>query len=332
MSTPPSDALLIAYLKNVLAQINFYFGMFIFTFGIVGNILNILILSQRSLRKNPCVIIFLGSSIVGIIAIVSGLVSRVLSGVTADLSATVNWICKLRGFILFSSRAATFWLIMFASVDRWFLSSTNALRRQMSSMKNSLRGIGIITIISTIIHSQLFYCYEANRVGTPLQCFTKNTPCRLMNDLTFAIITILIPLIFLILFGLMTISNVRQTRGRVESAVLTIATFTTRGVTTQRRSKKADQHLFKMIFAQSVCFGSFTLPLAIDKLYGTLTKDIQKSALQTTIEDFIYQIVLISTYFPMGMPFYINTLSGGSVFRKATFNLKKRIIRKLMCK
>ncbi|CAF3202283.1 unnamed protein product [Rotaria socialis] len=331
MSTPPSDALLIAYLNNVLAQINFYFGMFIFTFGIAGNILNILILSQRPLRTNSCAIIFFGSSTAGIIAIVSGLVSRVLSGVTTDLSATVNWICRLRGFIIFSSRAVTFWLIMFASVDRWLLSSTNALRRQLSSMKNSLRGIGIITIISIIIHSQLFYCYEANLVDTPLQCFTKNIPCRLMNDLTFAIITILIPLIFIILFGLMTISNMRLTRIRVEPTAVAIANVATQKISTRKSSKKIDHRLFRMLFVQSVCLGLFTLPLAIEKLYATLTMDMQKSALQTTIENFIYQVALINTFFAVGMPFYVNILAGGSIYRNGLFSLKNKIVRKLMC-
>ncbi len=61
----------------------------------MGNVLNILILSQRSLRSNPCVIIFFASSVAGIIAILSGLISRVLSGVITDLSSTINWICKV---------------------------------------------------------------------------------------------------------------------------------------------------------------------------------------------------------------------------------------------
>ncbi|CAF2115784.1 unnamed protein product [Rotaria magnacalcarata] len=331
MSTTSSDALLIAYLTKVLAQINFYFGMFIFTFGIVGNILNILILSQRPLRTNSCAIIFFGSSTAGIIAIVSGLVSRVLSGVTTDLSATVSWICKVRAFILLASRAATFWLIMFASVDRWLLSSMNALRRQMSSMKNSLRGIGIITIILTIIHSQIFYCYGTNLAGTPLKCYTKNISCRLMNDLTFAIITILVPLIFIILFGLMTISNMRLARSRVEPAAVTMANVTIQNISTRNRSKKIDQRLFRMLFVQSVCLGLFTLPLAIQRLYATLTINIPKSVLQTTIENFIYQVALINTFLAVGMPFYVNIFAGGSVYRKGLFSLKEQIVRKLIC-
>ncbi|CAF1457964.1 unnamed protein product [Rotaria sordida] len=332
MSTSSSDVVLIAYLKNTLAQINFYFGMFIFTFGIVGNILNILVLSQRSLRSNPCVIIFLGSSTAGIIAILSGLTSRVLSGVASDLSATVNWICKFRGFILFTSRAVTFWLIMLATVDRWLLSCLDVHRRHTSSMKNSLKGMTIITMISILIHSQLFYCYEANLIGTPLKCFTRNIECRLMNDLAFAIIAILVPLMCISIFGWMTISNMRQTRRRVGAMTITAMNFSKQTIHNRRQPKKTDRHLLIILYVQVILFGFFTLPLAIQKLYATLTMYISKSALQITIEDFIYQVALISTYFAMGMPFYVNTLTGGSVFRKAVLTLMKLIIQKIMCK
>ena len=130
--------------------------MFIFFFGILGNILNILVLSRRPLRSNPCVIHFLASATAGTIAILSGLTSRVFSVVTSDLSATFNWICKLRGFILFTSRAATFCLIMSATIDRWLLSSVDAHRRHLSSIKTSVRGITLVVIISILLHSQLF--------------------------------------------------------------------------------------------------------------------------------------------------------------------------------
>ncbi|CAF1159557.1 unnamed protein product [Adineta steineri] len=330
MSSSSSDIIFITNLKNILSQLNFYFGLFIFIFGIVGNTLNILILSQRTLRSNSCVIIFLASSTAGIIAILSGLTSRVISGVTVDLSATISWICKLRGFILYTSRAVTFWLIMLAAIDRWLLSCRDAHRRNMSSKSNSFRGIIIITILSILIHSQLFYCLEANLINTPLKCYTKNIECRLMNDLTFAIIVILLPLILILIFGWMTILNTRSTRNRVDP--MTIINQPIKISTTKKRSKKTDQRLLIMLFVQVIFLALFTLPLALQKLYATFTLNIPKSTLQMTIEDFIYQIALMCTYFATAMPFYINTLSGGYVFRKAMYTLKNSIIQIVICK
>jgi competence protein ComGC len=332
MASSASDTALIAHLQRCLSLINFYFGMFIFVFGIVGNLLNIIVLSQRSLRSNPCVTIFIASSAAGIVAILSGLTSRVLSGVAVDLSATVSWICKMRGFILFASRSATFWLIMLATFDRWLLSSMNVHRRHLSSMKNSLRGITLVIVVSIGCHCQLFYCYEANLVGTPLKCFMRNVECRLLNDLTFAIVAILLPLLLITVFGLMTISNMHETRGSVQP--LGVAVAIQSGQTTdiyarqQRRSKKTDQRLFGMLFVQVILLAFFTLPLAVQKLYATLTITIDKSPLRITVEDFIYQVALISTYFATGMPFYVNTLAGGSVFRKGIRTLKDSVVRK----
>ncbi|CAF1413225.1 unnamed protein product [Adineta steineri] len=332
MSSSSSDIILITNLKNILSQLNFYFGLFIFIFGIVGNTLNILILSQRTLRSNSCVIIFLASSTAGIIAILSGLTSRVISGVTVDLSATISWICKLRGFILYTSRAVTFWLIMLAAIDRWLLSCRDAHRRNMSSKSNSFRGIIIITILSILIHSQLFYCYEANLINTPLKCYTKNIECRLINDLAFAIIAILLPLILILIFGWMTILNTRSTKNRLEPMTMTTINQPIQISTTKKQSKKTDQRLLIMLFVQVIFLALFTLPLALQKLYATFTLNIPKSTLQMTIEDFIYQIALICTYFATAMPFYINTLSGGYVFRKAMYTLKNSIIQKVICK
>jgi hypothetical protein len=45
-----------------------------------------------------------------------------------------------------------------------------------------------------------------------------------------------------------------------------------------------------MLFVQIIFLAIFTLPLAIEKLYATLTMNIPKSPLQITIEDFM-QIV-----------------------------------------
>lgn len=331
-----SDTLLINNLRVVLAQLNFYFGMFIYAFGISGNLLNILILSQKQLRSNPCIMIFIASSIAGIVAIVSGLTSRVLSGVTTDLSATINWICKLRGFILFASRAATYWLIMLSTFDRWLLSSMDAHRRQLSSKKTSLRGIFLVVFVSIVFHSQLFYCYEANLVGTPLRCFTRNLPCRLLNDLIFSIIAVLCPLALILIFGLMTIYNLSKTRGRVGPATVTAPSNPRRKSSEhdrrQKRLKQLDHHLLLMVFVQVIFLALFTLPLSVHRLYATLTMNVSKSPLQSMIEEFIYQIALICTFLATGMPFYVNTLSGGSVFRKAIISLRDSILRKLSCR
>ncbi|CAF4160739.1 unnamed protein product, partial [Rotaria sordida] len=100
-----SDANLIATIYNVTLQVVRYFSIFIFLFGSIGNILNVLALSQRVFRSTPCAVFFLFSLVINFIAILSGLLSRILSGWGTDLTATNRFFCKLRGFVVNIARS-----------------------------------------------------------------------------------------------------------------------------------------------------------------------------------------------------------------------------------
>jgi hypothetical protein len=73
--------------------------------------------------------------------------------------------------------------------------------------------------------------------------------------------------------------------------------------------------------------------MVVQRLYVTLTMyGRNKPRYQRTIENFIYQISLLMTYIPAGMQFYVNTLSGGRVFRKALMDLFQWVIQKINCR
>jgi hypothetical protein len=334
ISSSTSDEKLSEHLTTIASQINFYVGILIFFFGILGNILNILILSQRPLRSNTCVMIFLASSITGIITILSGLTTRILSRWDADISNSSRWVCKLRNFAVYTFRSVTFWLIMLAAIDRWIVSSRNARFRHLSSAKTVLRCIFIILVFSIIVHCQVFYCYELNLTNTPIKCFNKDEKCRFANDLIFAIVTILLPLTLIAIFGSMTILKIRSNQRRIipVTAVSMIGPPTQIADHRQQRFKSTDRHLFIMLFIQVILLAFLTLPFAVQKLHATFTIDVKRTNLQTSIDTFIYQITLLMTYIATGMQFYVNTLSGGSAFRKATINLLQSIMRKIMCR
>jgi len=227
---------------------------------------------------------------------------------------------------------------MLATIDRWIVSSTNARFRYLSSKKNILRNIFLIILFSIIIHSHILYCFESNLTKTPLKCFNKDKKCRLVNDLIFAIVTILIPLISIVIFGWKTILNVRLSQTRVEpNTAVTIISHPSQAVEDHRRKRrrrleKTDNYLLIMLFIQAILFACLTLPVAIQKLYTTLTLNVDKSRLRHVIESLIYQVGLLLTYVVAGMQFYINTLSGGRVFRKVLIDLMRSIVQKIICR
>jgi hypothetical protein len=232
------------------------------------------------------------------------------------------------------SRTIAFWLIALASVDRWCSSCSQYQRRQFSSSRNAQRGAIVIIICSSLFYCQVFYCYDANLINAPLQCYGKTVLCRLITDLTYGVLTVIVPILIMSIFGTMTIMNIRKTY----SVVLLKRNILKRNARTltmmhsqHERWKKIDRYLRHVLFRQIILLSIFTLPQVIEKLFTTLTMNTPKSTLQVTIEMFIYNFVLLLTYAASGMPFYIYTLSGGSVFRTTFFNLCQSFYQQIMC-
>ncbi|CAF1233300.1 unnamed protein product [Rotaria sp. Silwood1] len=321
---------IIEFLNHATICLNRYLSIIIYLFGTIGNILNILILSQRKFRSNSCAFLFLISSIASLIAIISGLTNRVISGWTIDIAYTTTWLCKFRAMILFTSRMIALWLISFATIDRWLLSCVNIHRRQMRTLKNAQRCTIIIIICSILLNAPSIFCFEANLIETPVECYGKTAICRIYTDMLYACGSILIPSLIMTYFSMMIILNVRGTRRRIEIFHISI-----NHIRRQRRTKKKDRQLLIMLLVQVIFIVILTFPQAIQKLYSTITLtfyDSLKSTLQITIEEFIFNFVVNLTYLASGLPFYIYTLCGGNVYRNACCQLIKMFSRKITCR
>ena len=334
MSSDSSTNPLIITLNTISPDLNRYLSIGILVFGTIGNLLNCLALSQRTLRSNPCAFCFLTSSMASLITLISGVLVRLLAGFSADLTDTVNWLCKLRIFVLFNSRTIASWLIMLATFDRWLSSAIDVNRRQKSSLKNARRGVLIVIIFSSLAYAQIFYCYEANLTNSPLKCYGRTTWCRLLIDSEFTALSILLPSLLMFFFGVMTIVNLRHVAfRRVQPITITVGHHTG---TTQNggasRSKKRDHSLLLMLCVQVILLTLFSLPQAIQNLYANATRFEVRSPTYIAINNFIFNLFLLLTYVTNGMPFYIYTLTGGSVFRKALVHAIVNLSRKLICR
>jgi len=331
-----ADASLIASLSNVMAMLNRYFSIFIFIFGTIGNVLNFFVLGQPALRSNPCALLFLLSSFAHLSFIYSGLTTRMLSGWAADLTNTIGWLCKLRGFVLYTSRTVALWYIALATVDRWLSSHTNARYRQMSTLKNAYRSMIFILSLSVLLYAQIFYCYEANLINSPLACYGRTELCRIVTAMCDAFVTETMPLMFMMIFGMMTVSNVRQTQRRLQPVPTSTGGPANNGTSAapgrqQQRSKKTDRHLMVMLLFQVIVITVLTLPFTVLEIYSTLTATQSKTPLQAAIVNFAFNFALLFVYLNCGTPFYIYTLCGGSVFRSAILNVFKSAGRMMRC-
>jgi hypothetical protein len=316
-----SNTTLIISLNNISIELNRYFGIFIFLFGCIGNILNILVLSKRTLRFNPCALLFLASSICNLIGILSGLSPRILAGWNMDPTNTRQWLCKLRVMIAFPSRSGAYWFIMLAAIDRWLSSSAHVNLRRMSTIKNAERGIIIIILFSIILYIQAPICYDIRSSNFLLQCYGQTINCRISMDMTYGFITIGLPIVVMIAFSFKTILNIRRTRNRIQAMPMVVMNPSNRNIQPRRHRWRAEQHLLLMLITQIILFTLLAFPVAIQRIYFTLTLNNVKSDLQNAIENFIYNFVILLSFLANGIPFYIYTLTGGKIFRKALFDV-----------
>ena len=320
-----SNATLVMSLNNISNNLNQYLGIFIFLFGCIGNILNILVLSQRTFRSNPCALLFLASSISNLIGIIFGLTSRILAGWNLDPTNTLDWLCKLRVIVAFPARTAAYWFIMLAAVDRWLVSSVHARHRQLSTVRNARRGGMVVILFSIIVYIHAPICYEIAPNNFPLQCFGKTKLCRISVDLVYGLITIALPIILMGIFSFKAILNLRRMKKRIHPThIETIHESTGTRTTLGRRANTTDR-LFIMLSAQIILFTILTFPFAIQRIYATATMNNRKSDLQSAIENLVYSLLLLLNFLAHGIPFYIYTLTGGNVFRTALWNVVSRL-------
>ncbi|CAF1144701.1 unnamed protein product [Didymodactylos carnosus] len=310
---------LVLSLNTIATQLARYLSIFILICGTIGNMLNIIVFMQRSLRLNPCSIYFLSSSVSSLFALFSGLTTKILS--TYDLNpideSPVQ--CKIRNFLLYSTLTTSTWFIALASIDRYFISCQNVKRRQLSNLKNTYYLVGILTVLTMLIYGEIFYCFGANlsTPPSPLPCYSKNYPCRLYNDLTFAIIFVLIPCFIMSLFGYLTILNVRKLN-RLVDTTLSIQNDT-------KRMKRPDRQLIQMLLVQVVLTTMLGLPVAIQRLYATFTIYLVKTQLQLSIENFALQLLLLFTFISMSIPFYLYLLTS-TLFRQTFMGLFRKYL------
>jgi hypothetical protein len=323
-----SDENMIASLNNATIQLNRYLAIIIYLFGTIGNILNILILSQRTLRSSSCAFIFLISSIACLISIIFGLTNRIVATWTDDLTNTIDWLCQFRSVILFTARMIALWSITLATFDRWLLSCIDIRRREMCTLKNARRGIILIIIFSILLNTPIIFCYQANLLNTPVPCYGKTSICRIYTDMMYACGTILISALLMTYFSIKIILNVHQTRRRVVAINISINN------PRPQRTKKKDRQLLIMLLVQVIFIVILTFPQAILKLYSTFQLNFDatlKSSLQIAIENFLFNFVVLLTYLASGLPFYIYTLSGGSIYHNACSKIFRRFYQKITC-
>ncbi|CAF0930515.1 unnamed protein product [Rotaria sp. Silwood1] len=316
-----TDSSNIILINNISSQVNRYMTLFVFLFGIIGNSLNTLVLSQAKLRSNPCVLYFLGSSVSSLGIILVGLPTRLIDGwISTDPTNTNSLLCKLRIFLLYGFRTTSVWLIVLATIDRWLVSNTRVTRRFLSSRRTAHKSIIIVHILSFLLWAQSVFCYNTNLPQAPLKCYGMTAACRIFNDVVYASSTVIIPSLLMLIFGFLTIHNINQSRRTIKPFIGTVMPMNCSNKMKRRRIRYNKGSLTGMLLLQVILLTFLSLPQAIHQLYLTLTIHITRSPFRNAIDNFIINLDFSLTYVGNSIPFYIYTLTG-ALFRQTFIKL-----------
>ena len=264
--------------------------------GTIGNILNILIFTRRSLRQNSCSIYFLASSVANFFPIYFGCLTRVLGTFNINPpSSQMALYCKIKTFLTYMGLAASTWFIVGACADRFASSCATVRVRSFSQVKIARRIVLIISIIVILVYFQMNFCFDGTVQSA--NCVPSSPLCNSFNDFNLLVTYSLLPPMLMLILGLMTIRNVRgRQHVRAETNV-------------------KDRQLTLMLILQVICISILSMPISVQKIYTEMTAYEKKGVDQTILEGFFATFVVLLALMNSSTSFYLFTLTG-KVFRK----------------
>jgi hypothetical protein len=269
----------------------------IFILGVIGHLFNVRLFTRSTLMKNSCCNYFLALSCMALIQLFFGVLVRMLYlGYQIDTREfTLEWWCKTRVSIIYTSYLISSALMTLASFDRYASSCRQTRYRRFCRPIVAHRIIVIVIVVGCIANSHMPF----NLVIVNGDCWTGSGSYRIFYDIFFLLIhSVCCPLLSGA-FGLLAISNLRRCR-------------------LPRLCLDKTRDFQMMTFAQTICAILLTMPFDIHKLYMAVTDHHLKSPMQHEWENLTMCIVrtLWLTYNCAG--FYIYSLSS-TTFRREFF-------------
>lgn len=310
--------------------INRWLALFVLIFGLLGNLLNLLtFLCQTSLKQSVS-LYFIIISLNNLVLFVIGLTSRVIiDGFQVKvLGDDSNAFCKIRTYLVYSLFSISSWLLVFATVDRYYSTSTSATKRQYVCSIQLARKCVFITIVGCLLtHGHILVFYNYFYLLNPydeyeLTCAVQSIVYNFFFAFFILIFYSLLPPILIGILGLLTLHNIRISRRNINPT----------NVATNNNTRDRNQ-LIKILSLQIITLIIFTIPHSIYWIYigfNSSNGTESKSNLARQYERFFLHVVRLLLYINYGSSFFIQ-IAFSKTFRceflKTLQIIKRRFIR-----
>ncbi|CAF1652625.1 unnamed protein product [Adineta ricciae] len=249
-------------LSYELGIIYTYISPIILIFTMIANIINIIVFSRGNLRSYSCSHYFLALAFASLIYMIVSPMILFLQYRFGISAITTSFGCRSMLFIIYSSSLLATLMLVCASIDRFFASSSSVRLRNLSNIRMAQILIIVITISVLIYISPFCIIYYWN--------FTTNRCTQLSSTIIIIYFTsriivyyILAPLV-MGMFGLLTIHNIRSQIRRVSTI-------------NSRRHRRTESQLARMLIVQVTAYVFFSIPAAVTYILTTLVPSMNTS-------------------------------------------------------
>ena len=292
------------------AQTNLFHigGPILISISTIGCILNLLVFTRHHLRKNPCSICFIVLNITHILYTFLSFLPAILQvGYNIDPSASNLIVCRCRYYFGFVLASLERYYLVLASIDRALVTSKAfQIRRWSNSLFISI-SIGSITLFWIVFHTHALI--NTNIFPYDLNLFVcASNPGVYSTFITFYSLIFhgIIPPLLMIIFGMITMKNIRRLQ-RVSAVTLTSEMT---GISRRRNLNSKERQMAVMLLSEILIYVTFGCLTPIYLVYEQITVYTLKS-----IEQLVSIVLLFILFIPYSIDFYINYIVSKN-FRK----------------
>ncbi len=193
---------------------------------------------------------------------------------------------------------------------RFLCSSSSATLRQWSNTRVTSKAIFLVVVFIGLIYIHIPMYYG---IQPPLNtCFAPTGVYQTFLSLWNLIIWSWLPTTGMLVFGLLTVQNVRQGKRRVLPQIIQDQI--------QQNRKKTDAQLIQMMLVQSFVFGSTTTIYSIVNLYVSFAAVSANDALKQATDNYLGNVFGYIALIGPCVSFYLFTLSS-QLFRRELISL-----------
>ena len=292
-----------------------YGGPIVLVAGSFSCILNIIVFTKSTLRKNPCTVCLIGVNTINFLCFnQTFLLLMLLLGYGIDFITRNIFECRFQCYIapVLSCLESSYMIL--ASVDRTLITSTDVNRRNFSTR----RLVSIAMIIMAVfwlaahIHALIFtHIYQLG--PNNYSCYYQTGVYTIIMTYYALVVNGALPPLLMAFFALWTMKNISEVRRtRLDSRANNMnSTVIGRHFILQSK----DYQLVRMLLLDILIFIICKCPASFMLLYQQITDYVDKSTEQRSIEQSILSMTYFVYYIENGVSFYTNMLVS-KTFRK----------------